>query len=75
MPSSVATFQSAYLNANGGQRAQLIQTVTQLNANETQIGNLLVNLNLNDVSKANRMRPDNIYFVCAQLLAFPTFKF
>ena len=69
------SFQSAFLLTSSPNRAQLVQRVSDLNRADSQIGNLLQSLNLNDVSLANKGRADNIYWVCQQLRAFPHFKY
>ena len=72
--SRVNQFKSMFLSANGGERFQLLQRISQINADTTQIGNLLQTVNVNDTSIQNKHRSDNIHFVCAQLLAFPNFR-
>ena len=73
MSGEPAKFRGRFLSLMPAERFQYIQQVTTRN-NDTQITNLLSNLNVNDVDKRNSTRPDNIYFVTNQLAAFPNFK-
>ena len=73
--SAVARFQNAFIAANSAVRAQVLQTANTLNAGNAGVQNLLANLDLNDTSQKNRMKVSNIFFICAQLLAFDNFKF
>ena len=73
--SAVARFQNAFLAANSAVRAQVVHAANTVNAGNSGVLNLLANLDLNDISKRNSTRPSNIFFVCAQLLAFDNFKF
>ena len=79
---SVGRFKSAFINASSATRSQIIWQVSQANADNPQIGNMLSNLDVNyKVMKdpkdeaIQRRRADNIYFVCQQLEAFPNFKY
>jgi hypothetical protein len=77
---SVSRFQQAFLHASSADRAQLVFKVSQANS-ESQIGNLLQNLDLNyrpnkdqKLEAQERRKASNIYFVCQMLQAFPQFK-
>ena len=72
--SQVITFQNQFIKASSSERAQLLIRVSQLNSGNSQIGNLLQNLDVNDVLYKNRGKPSSIFFVCAMLKAFPEFK-
>lgn len=67
-------FQNNFLNASSAARAQLIINVAARNLHNSQIINMLQNININDTAPQNRMKVDSIYFACQQLRAFPDFK-
>ena len=72
MPSSVATFQMNFMNVKGQERFNYI-TLMVLNNSNYKIKNLLESINLSDTSQANMTKPDNIFWVCGQLMAYPDF--
>lgn len=79
---SVGKFRSDFINASSATRSQLIWQVSQANAANPQIGNMISNLDVNykvlkdqKAEATQRRRADNIYFVCQQLEAFPNFKY
>ena len=69
------SFKSAFIAASSGDRAQLLIATSAKNAANPAIMNLLQNVNVNDVDVKNKMRADNIHFICSQLRLFPDFKF
>lgn len=78
---SVSRFQQSFLRMSSGERAQLVNQVTQANSDNSQIGNLLQNIDVNyrvnkdqKLEAQERRKASNIYFVCQMLQAFPTFK-
>ena len=78
---SVSRFQQTFLRLSSGERAQLLYKVAQANSDNSQIGNLVQNLDVNykpnkdqKMEAQQRRKADNIYFVCQMLQAFPTFK-
>jgi len=72
--SQVSMFQNQFIKASSSDRAQLRIRVSHVNSGNSQIGNLLQNIDVNDVSPKNRGKPSSIFFVCAMLKAFPEFK-
>ena len=72
--SLVSTFQGQFVNASSSERAQLLTRVSQANSGNSQIGNLLQNVDVNDVSPKNKGKATSIFFVCSMLKAFPEFK-
>jgi hypothetical protein len=68
-------FKKSFLAASSADRAQLLIATAAKNARNPQIGNLLQNVNVNDINIKNKMRADNIHFICAQLQLFPDFTF
>ena len=74
MSSSVSEFQMKFTKASGSERAQLVSQVSQANSGNTQIGNLLQNIDINDVLPTNRRKASSIFFICSMLRAFPEFK-
>ena len=74
MDGPVGAFLREFTTVNSATRAVVLHRVVAANQDNIQITNLLANVNLNDVSPRNRTKPDSIYFICMQLLAFPDFK-
>lgn len=70
---AVQQFQNNFLNASSAARSQLIINVAARNIHNSQIINLLQNININDTQIQNRTKVDSIHFVCQQLRAFPDF--
>jgi hypothetical protein len=75
--SAVNRFKSDFMAASSAQRFQIVMGVSNKNSDDSRIGNLVGNLNVNDDGKnpKTRTRADNIHFVCQQLMAFPMFKY
>jgi hypothetical protein len=75
MNSNVSRFQTAFVGAQADDRAQIVFLATKRNSKQTDIVKLLSVINFNDVSVRNNKNPDNIYFICSQLRAFPNFTY
>jgi len=73
MNANVSRFQTAFVGAQGDERAQVVFLATKRNSKEPEIVKLLSVINFNDVSVRNNKKPDNIYFICGQLRTFPNF--
>ncbi len=71
--SAVARFQQDFLSASPGARAQIVQAAVQQNMANSQILNLISNVDYNASQSSNRA--DNIFFICRMLRAFPDFKY
>ena len=61
-------FKEFYLSLDSISRFLLIQHIIEKNHSDTQIVNLVSRLNIMDVSIENKMKEDNIHFVCSQLI-------
>jgi len=72
MPSNVAKFQMDFMNVKGQERFDYITLMCLHNTNY-QIKNLLESINLTDTSQENKLKPDNIFWICGQLMAYPDF--
>jgi hypothetical protein len=71
-------FLSDFLSSSPGSRVALVQRVVSQNQHNSNIINLLANVDYNykegkDNSAKNR--PDNIFFICRMLNAFPDFRY
>jgi hypothetical protein len=73
MNANVSRFQTAFVGAQGDERAQIVFIATKRNSKQAEIVKLLSVINFNDVCVRNNKKPDNIYFICAQLRSFPNF--
>lgn len=68
-------FKDFYLSLDSISRFLLIQHIIEKNSSNTQIVNLVSKLDTMDTSVENKMKEDNIHFVCSQLVNISTFKF
>lgn len=75
MSSDILQFKKHYLTTDSISRFLLIQHVIEKNSSNIQIVNLVSKLNTMDTLLENKMKEDNIHFVCSQLVEIPTFKF
>lgn len=82
MAATVQRFHREFLNASSGTRAALVQKAVSLNQQNTGIVNLLANVDINYKPTNNqaqeaqiRNRPENIFFICKMLQAFPDFRY
>lgn len=82
MSTAAQRFQSEFLKSPSQKRAALIQKVVALNQQNTEILNLLANVDINYKPNTNLIqeaaswrRADNIYFICKMLTAFPDFRY
>ena len=82
MSSTVLRFQADFVKSPSQKRAAIVQKVTALNQNNTGILNLLANVDLNYKPNTNpaleataKNRPENIFFICRMLSAFPDFRY
>jgi len=73
MNANVSKFQTAFVGAQGEDRPQIVFLATKRNSKDSAIVKLLSVINFNDVCVRNNKKPDNIYFICAQLRSFPNF--
>ena len=73
--SAINKFRTAFISASSSERAQILFRASNANKANSSIVNLLSNANLNDTNVKNKMRADNIYFICQQLEAFSNFVF
>jgi hypothetical protein len=76
-PSAVNRFKAAFMAASSAERFQIVMDVKNKNSEDSRIGNLVSNLNVNDDGRnpQTRNRADNIQLVCQHLYAFPMFKY
>lgn len=80
--STVAKFQRDFLLASSPNRAAILQKVQAQNQHNSQILNLLANVNINYTPNKNpalesqeRRKADNIFFICSMLNAFQDFRY
>jgi hypothetical protein len=71
----VNEFRIAFVGASGAGRVQIIQRAVEANKANSNIVNLLANVDYNDVTPKNRTRASSIHFIVQQLQAFPDFQF
>jgi hypothetical protein len=75
-------FRKDFIAASTGQRAALVQNVVNQNQSNSQIVNLLANVDYNYKKNPNPLleakewnKANNIFFICKMLNAFPDFKY
>ena len=75
MSSDILQFKKIYLNTDSISRFLLIQHIIEKNSLDIEIVNLVSKLDTMDTSVENKLKKDNIHFVCSQLVNITTFKF